>query len=131
MFLRKSFVRILLSRISKFQSLRRLFDGFLRYNGVKANENANSFMQNVLFTKFVRKSRHCDVFFLPTPLRRKIFNAIRELFLNAGLDFNNPGGALSPAAATRLIFVLFFKSARKPTPGERKKNRAASRFERI
>ena len=95
MFLRKSFVLVLLSRISVFQSLRRSFDGFLRYNGVKANENANSFMKNVLFTKFVRKSRHCDVFFLPTPLRRKIFNAIRELFLNGGRDYNNPGGFIA------------------------------------
>ena len=55
--LRKFFVLILLSQISVFQRVRRLFDGFPRYNGVKANENARSFTQNVLFTKFIRKSR--------------------------------------------------------------------------
>lgn len=55
--LRKIFVLILLSQISVFQRLRRLFDGFPRYNGVKANGNAKSFTQNVLFTKFIRKSR--------------------------------------------------------------------------
>lgn len=124
--LRKFFVLILLSQISVFQRVRRLFDGFLRYNGVKANENAKSFTQNVLFTIFIRKSRYCDVFFLPTPLRRKVFNAIQELFLNAGRDFNNPGGFI--ASRGDVLDFRFFKSARKPLADERKKKSRSFAF---
>ena len=124
--LRKFFVLILLSQISVFQRVRRLFDGFLRYNGVKANENAKSFTQNVLFTIFIRKSRYCDVFFLPTPLRRKVFNAIQELFLNAGRDFNNPGGFI--ASRGDALDFRFFKSARKPLADERKKKSRSFAF---
>ena len=52
--IRKIFVLILLSQISVFQRLRRLFDGFWKRNGVTADEYGKTFCKMLFLTKNFR-----------------------------------------------------------------------------